>query len=544
MAFNLTLPPHSNGEQEKFISGRERIIIIGANGSGKTRFTERLVADTVPESFRLSALNAIYNTSIIDNLPGSIDNLYNEATASSPFIRNDNQTQLERLTALMMNEEMINLLDHKLAVAENKKMDRQLPVSKLDILARAWHEAFPNNRILRQSGKLLFSNRQHGDSYSQLRLSDGEKAVLYYLGAVQYAPANGVIFVDSPDMFLHPSVTTALWDRIESMRPDCLWVYTTHNVEFLASKGSSSHVIWVRGYDAEAQTWDYAVMPPDDVLSDDIYLALIGARKPVLFIEGDGKNSIDAKLYPLIFTDYTVRSLGSCNRVIEATRTFNDLASFHHLDSHGVVDRDRRDQSEVAYLRKRKIFVPDVAEIENILMLENVIRAVAKTHGRNADKVFSSVKRAIIGQFKHDLRKQALEHTRHRVKRLMEFRADGRFNDINMLEEHVKNIVYEIKPRALYEQFCRDFNSYVANGDYRSVLRVYNQKSMVPQSNVAQMCGLKGKDAYVNDIIDILRRDTTEAAQIRQAVTECFGLIKAGADLTINPFENDNKTMD
>ena len=67
---------------------------------------------------------------------------------------------------------------------------------------------------------------------------------------------------------------------------------------------------------------------------------------------------------------------------------------------------------------------------------------------------------------------------------------------------------------------------------------------MVPQSNVAQMCGLKGKDAYVNDIIDILRRDTAEAAQIRQAVTECFGLIKAGADLTINPFENDNNTME
>lgn len=524
MAFNLTLPPHTGGEQEKFTTERERIIIIGANGSGKTRFTERLVADTAPKSFRLSALNAIYNSSANDPLPGSIDTLYNQAVANSPFMRNDSKTQLERLTSLMMNEEMINLLDHKLATAEDKSSQAQMPVSKIDILARVWHEAFPNNRILRQSGRLLFANRQQGYGYSPLRLSDGEKAVLFYLGAVQYAPKNGVIFVDSPDMFLHPSVTTAIWDRIESLRPDCLWVYTTHNIEFLASKGSTSHVIWVRGYEAEAQTWDYAVMPPDGGFSDDIYIALIGARKPVLFIEGDGKNSIDAKLYPLIFTDYTVRSLGSCNRVIEATRTFNDLASFHHLDSHGVVDRDRRDQSEVAYLRKRKVFVPDVAEIENILMLEDVIRAVAKSHGRNPDKVFNSVKRAIMGQFRHDMHKQALEHTRHRVKRLMEFRADGRFSDINRLEDHVKNIVYEIKPRALYEQFCRDFNSYLASGDYRSVLRVYNQKSMVPQSNVAQLCGLQGKDAYVNNIISILRKNTPEAAQIREAVARCFGI--------------------
>ncbi len=527
MAFELTLPPHTGGQKEEFIPGRRRIIIIGANGSGKTRFTEQLVADTAPLSFRLSALNAIYNSSLTDHLPGSIDTLYARALESSPFMRNENKTQLERLTALMMNEEMINLLDHKLALAEtdDKTSVAQLPVSKIDIMARGWREAFPNNRILRRSGRLLFSNRQGADGYSQFRLSDGEKAVLYYMGAVQYAPENGVIFVDSPDMFLHPSVSSAIWERIESMRPDCLWVYTTHDIEFLASKGPTSHVIWVRGYDADTQTWDYAVMPADESFSDDIYLALIGARKPVLFIEGDGKNSIDAKLYPLIFKDYTVRSLGSCNRVIEATRTFNDLSAFHHLDSHGVVDRDRRDEKEVAYLRRKKIFVPEVAEIENILMLENVIRAVAKTHGRNPDKVFNSVKRAIMGQFRHDLHRQALEHTRHRVKRIMEYRADGRFNDINHLEEHVKNIVYEIKPRALYEQFCREFNQYLAENDYRAVLKVYNQKSMVPQSNVAQLCGLQGKDAYVNDIINILRHNTPEADEIRKAVAACFGLL-------------------
>ena len=50
--------------------------------------------------------------------------------------------------------------------------------------------------------------------------------------------------------------------------------------------------------------------------------------------------------------------------MIEATRTFNDLSAFHHLDSHGVVDRDRRDANEVGYLRQRKVFVPEVAEIE------------------------------------------------------------------------------------------------------------------------------------------------------------------------------------
>ena len=84
----------------------------------------------------------------------------------------------------------------------------------------------------------------------------------------------------------------------------------------------------------------------------------MGSRKPVLFIEGDGIHSIDARLYPLLFKDYSVKSLGSCNKVIEATRTFNDLTGF---DSRGIVDRDRRDDKEVAYLRGKRIMVPEVA---------------------------------------------------------------------------------------------------------------------------------------------------------------------------------------
>lgn len=62
----------------------------------------------------------------------------------------------------------------------------------------------------------------------------------------------------------------------------------------------------------------------------------------------------------------------------------------------------------------------------------------------------------------------------------MEYRIDGRFPNINKLEEHMVNLVNEINPRAMYENFCKEFHRYVVNGDYQSVLRVYNQKSMLP----------------------------------------------------------------
>ena len=158
-------------------------------------------------------------------------------------------------------------------------------------------------------------------------------------------------------------------------------------------------------------------------------------------------------------------------------------------------------------------------------MLENVVKAVARFHRKDPDRVFNSVKKSVLHQFRHDLRQQALLHTRHRVKRTVEYRIDGRFTNINALEEHMVNLVVEINPRGLYENFCRDFSRMVQLEDYAGVLKVYNQKSMVPNSNVGSMCGVGGsKDAYSGAIISILKTECREADSIRKAIAECFGL--------------------
>jgi len=99
-------------------------------------------------------------------------------------------------------------------------------------------------------------------------------------------------------------------------------------------------------------SWDYEFIRNDDSFPEGMYLDILGSRKPVLFIEGAATGSIDVKLYPYIFPEYTVKPLGGCNKVIEATRAFADLKEIHHLESRGIVDRDRRTEREVEYLRK------------------------------------------------------------------------------------------------------------------------------------------------------------------------------------------------
>ncbi len=501
MAISLSLPCATDGKPRQLPLCTQSVVIIGANGSGKSRFASTLAGSLGDKAYRISALHGLY------------------VAAGSEAGTQEIDRMLERLR----RDEMDSLLDFKLRRAVDS--DARLERTRLDSLIDLWREIYPNHNILIDSTRFTFTRDDSTDDspYAAGRLSDGEKAVLYLIAAMLYAPAKAVVLVDSPEMFLHPTVMQSLWNRLEQLRPDCTMVYTTHDFEFAASRQGAS-VIWIRDYDSANTQWQYEILPPGSPLSDEMYMSLIGARKPVLFIEGDGVRSIDSKLYPLIFKDYTVRSLGSCNKVIEATRTFNDLNTLHHMVSRGIVDRDRRDNGEVEYLRRKNIMVPDVAEIENLLLLEEVVRAVAAARGYNESTVARRVKHTIIKMFAAEYREQALMHTRHHVKRTVEYRIDGRFSDIYQLERHIAGLVDEIRPRRHYEELCREFKEYVKANDYESILRVYNQKSMLPNSNVAALVGLHNKEGYIGAIIDLLRADVAAASRIRKAVTASIHL--------------------
>lgn len=510
----LILPACKHTPAPKPSGESRRLIIIGANGAGKTRFTDAMCAEPGNNAFRLNAIDALYAVKALDAEHNPIDALV-AASVIPEAEKQRPQCRLERLLSLLMSDELVNLLDYKIARHAGATASTP-PATRLDSVLELWKAIFPGSDMSVNNGKIRFSRRDSADIYRAYRLSDGERVVLYYAAAVLYAPKAADIVVDSPEMFLHPTTMQRLWNRIEELRPDCRMVYVTHDLDF-ASTRLDAEVLWVRSYDAEHKCWDYDIMPRGAV-TPDIYAAIVGERKPVLFVEGDVVHSIDYRLYSLIFRDYTVKPLGSCDRVIEATRTFNTLRDFHHLTAMGIVDRDRRDDREIEYLRSRNIKVPAVAEIENMFLLPEVVAAVAETCGKDAADVVNSTRNYILGEFKRMANAQALEHTRHRVKRLVEYRIDGKFNNINALQQHLASLADELNPRAIYEGLCREFRGYISNGDYLSVLRVFNYKPMLVDCGVAELCGIANKDRYIRMVLRLLRGDDARARRIRMAV--------------------------
>ena len=520
---DIQLPLRIDGKTGGTLHDTRQITIIGANGSGKSRFCKALLESCGDKAYRLSALRALIPLRSQDEKPmhGSIDEMFEHLNQANPQVTNTADTEFDRLTYIMLMDEFRELMNYKTHRLLGEQME--FPKTKLDTTVRKWQQVFPKNKVLRENGKLLFATEGFNDKFTSLRLSDGERAVLFYIGAVLYAMPDAVILVDDPETFIHHSIMQTLWNVIEEMRPDCTFIYNTHDVDFASSR-VDNQCVWVKAFDPEQKAWDYEVMPAGQELGDALYFDILGSRKPVLFVEGDDRHSIDSRLYPLIFPEYTVKALGSCDKVIESVRSFNDLRTFHRLESRGIVDRDRRNDQEVAYLLKRNIYVPNVAEIENILMLEGVIRAVARHKRRNENEVFNKVRDSVLKMFSHEIKLQALEHVRHYVKRSVEMRIDMKFKNINEVEEHMLDLVNEINPRGMYEQLCREFHDYLQQRDYMAVLRVFNQKQMIGDSNVANLCGFHRKDDYIRGVLNILKGDSQAARDIRKAVKQCFGI--------------------
>lgn len=515
----MQLPAITGGKERPLLPEARQLTIVGGSGAGKSRFMEELVRLNYGRAYCLSALSAPFPEREESALPGSIDALYREAASQRPYMRTDAVSELDKLIYMLFTDEFESLMMAKQSPSARGGAVR-LKATRLDRISQLWERIYPGNRIVFSKGTLMFSTLSGDDLIPADRLSQGERTVLYYAAATLYAMPEAIVVIDSPSLFLHPSVVGTVWNAIEELRPDCTFIYNSVDVDFVSSR-TRNVSIWVKNYDAEAQAWEYEVVEPGNS-DEEFFIDLVGTRRPVLFIEGDARHSIDARLYPLVFPDCTVRPLGSCDKVIETTRSFNDLRSMHHLASRGIVDRDRRTDQEVDYLRRKQVMVPDVAEVENLFLLEGVVKTMARRRGRNPERLFAKVAREIENEFRHRYDEQALQHVRHRVKREVECRIDARFTCITAMETHLRQLINLLRPRAQYNELRSRFQTMLAEHDFEGILRVFNHKPMLGDCSVAHALGYRNKDEYVAGVISTLKEGSADGEAIRNSIRHCF----------------------
>lgn len=498
------------------------LVVIGANGAGKSSFGHDLLERYAPRAEKISGMRSLFIEAEKDILTELADLTHLQSIISERLFV-PRLSPYEKLIIRLQKEEFDAAVDFK----EASKLNPGLlpPVTKIDRIQVIWEKMFPQSRLVRKSGfiEVASADAAGSEAYTPERMSDGEKLVFYLIGAVLCACPDALLIVEEPEVLLHDSIKTLLWDELEALRPDCTFVYLTHDIHFTTSR-VENECVWIRSYDGDSQTWDYELIKGNDSFPEELYIELLGSRKPILFVEGNEINSIDNKLYPLVFPDYLVKPVGGCQKVIETTKAFRQLNDFHTLESMGIVDRDRRTQGEIDYLREQKVFVPNVAEVENLLLLEPVIKTVARRMMKDPERIFLQAKDNIVNLFEKDLDAQVLLHARHRVRKKLEIAINRKVATFEELVEHIDNLRDAIHTEDIYTGIREKFTQYAQTGNYAKILLVYNQKGILPQSGICKICGISNKESYINLLLSILKENGPDAEIIRSSVRESLGM--------------------
>lgn len=511
MAFTYYLPDET-GKREEHGTGYNSLIIIGANGSGKSKLGAWIEQQNMENVHRIGAQR---NLNFQENLPlksysqaedlvfyGSNDKSnqksksqrWNWGKSYTTKLMDDFDNVLAALIALKNNDNDKYVNECKAAPTRAERPDP--PFTAIDKLIQIWDEIFPQRKLQVSDAKFLASMGDGtGSPYNSNQMSDGERAVLYLAAQVLCVPSNKTLIIDEPEVHLHRSIMNRLWVSLEKYRPDCFFIYITHDTQFAAAHGPSDK-IWIKEFDGTHWKLEKIL---DNELPEELLFDILGSRKNVLFVEGE-KSSYDTQLYTILYPDYYVIACGSCTQVIARTKAFRNNSTLHHCEVYGLIDRDYRSDYEINKYKTEFIYTLDVAEVENLFLVEELIRLFATHLGRDPDEVFASIKDYIVNvRFAKQIDKQICQSVVAHLKyQLSSIELSKKSDDEAKasLNAALQTIDYE-ETKSEQESKFRDLD----RADYAGVLRVFNEKGLI--SSIGHFFGLNDKE-YCSTILALL----------------------------------------
>lgn len=382
---------------------------------------------------------------------------------------------------------------------ERPKVPRMISHTIVEI----WDSVFSHRRIELADNTIKVVNTSNAVGYHAKEMSDGERVAIYLIGQCLIAPPGSIVIIDEPELHLHKSIMHRLWDGVERFCQDKTLVYITHDLDFASSRSDYTK-IWVQAYSG-SDTWKYSVLDPTDEIPDRLFLEILGTRKPVLFVEGN-QGSHDAQLYPYIYDEYSVIPCNNCASVISLTQAFNrsEVRALHTYKVCGLVDRDYMTSSEIKALQDKGVAVLSVAEVENLYLLEAVIRKVASSLIKDEEQIFNEVREWVCEEFARDLEQQIRSACEREIYHRLKGFSIKKDADAGKLTNVLADFVKDIDVQGIYKHYKEYYQQLSDAKDYDKLLAVYNSKGLHRQ--VARFFGLQPKE-YPEYVLRILKAE-------------------------------------
>lgn len=507
------------------LTGKEPIVILGANGSGKTRLAVQMA-----KAGSMEFIPALRNIALPDQLPNrTLQDATNDLTNKTNRRKEAYWELIPDIDALFGKLLSAHAVE---AMRVYDEVRRKAPITISEtVLAKTeslWKTVFPGRSITFADFSARVSNDYFGaTTYTAKQMSDGERAGLYLAARVLDSNLK-VVIIDEPETHFHSRLAVRFWDALESLCADKRFVYITHDLNFALSR-RSAQIILARPNQVPELINAGSSLPSEDIAS------ILGAAsfsiyaKRLIFCEGQETKSLDQELLRAWFNDKATALIpvGGCENVKRCTSAFNTATVVSGFKASGIIDRDHWPDDILAGLDN--IHVLPVHEIESLYALPAVFQAVA-IHLGYSDSDAEERYRSLLANFRKQMSgviANKLIYQRFRARSLMllerAFADTSIFEDSNILREQTVNQLRKTQPitdaEEIWDEESRLVELALASSDPTVFLRVFPGKPLVGLT--ATNLGLT-KERYCEIIKSALELKETALSQLSIALETAF----------------------
>lgn len=489
------------------------IVLIGANGSGKTTLANNLKQafnsnnGIVISAQRYLKISQYMNIESVTQTRKVLDESRSrDKTYKNPRDYNFMHDEFDRVMRNLIADHVSEGLKYSIK-SKSSLPEKPSPKTNLDHAIEIWNSLIGHREIAFADDHInLVASTKEGVTYELLKMSEGEKVMLYLIAQVLQAPQKGFVIVDEPEIFLHRAILKKLWTCLENIRKDCIFIYLTHDIQFAASRETAQKV-WIRSY-KPPQNWDFEAVNTNE-LPEDLLLEILGSHKKILFCEGSIGG--DEVIYNILFPNFTIKPVGSCKNVIDYTKAYNRIPN-RLSDAFGIIDADFRGEDELNSLRADNIYSMDIAEIENLILDEALLCHCASClHCDNGE--VEKIKTDILSKFKDDIEMQTSHYIINKINHIFRNSHVRNANTISEVQREYDIFVNQIDIQDWTKSRKNKIEEIAASNNYCDAIKYYNNKGLI--TIVEQVFGKKNFKVFA---IKELRSNNILQDQLRMHI--------------------------
>lgn len=517
MSFLIDIPKGGQDTLEFTAEIGEIVFVLGANGTGKSSLMQRLRREHRTNSRWISAHRQTWFSSSTlamsplqkDQFQNQIENQDLQPTARWKDDQSANRTNItiyDLISAQNIRARAIAAaVDAKDLKRAEELSEKDAPIEVINELLRLSNIPI---EISVEGDSEVLARKSDGEPYSVAELSDGERNALLIAAKVLTVEPGTLILVDEPERHLHRSIISPLLSLLFSYRTDCTFVVSTHDI-LLPLDNPKAKCLLVRGCAYErtyVSSWDADLIPSGEAIDEEIKKDILGSRRHIIFVEGTDQ-SLDRPLYSLLFKGVSVVAKSSCGEVEKAVAGIRGAEGLHWVHAWGIVDNDRRPQSEIDALKSKCVYALPVFSVEAVYyhpeMQRRVAARQASVSGGCAEHMVQEANDAAVAAIRPHIERLSNRSAEAAVRKEFFSYLPNR-NDVSAITSPLKFEV-DVPARVLEER--QHLSDAVDRKDLEAIFSHYPIRETPALAEIAKKLGFQNKTKYERAVLKLLEDD-------------------------------------